>query len=102
MRGTITFYHFMLQLEYFVTPPQPKSKGHTRLSFFFFVDQFGRLYGSKNVVYCVHSLIHLGEEYVRNNTYHDDFSAFPFETYLGQLNKLPRGTRRPLAQYFQL
>ncbi len=36
-----------------------------------------------------------------NSRFHgplDSFSAFPFESYLGQLKKMLRGTRRPLSQ----
>lgn len=63
----------------------------------YFVDQFGVIYGEHQLVYNVHSLMHLAND-CRFQGPLDAFSAFPFESYLGQLKSLLRGTRRPLAQ----
>ncbi len=63
-----------------------------------FVRQFDVIYGSYQLVYCVHSLIHLANECAVQRGPLDSFSAFPFESYLGQLKALLRGTRRPLSQ----
>ncbi len=64
----------------------------------YFVDQFGTIYGSYQLSYNLHSLIHLASECRFQHGPLDSFSAFPFESYLGQLKSLLRGTRRPLAQ----
>lgn len=63
----------------------------------YFVDQFGVIYGDHHLVYNVHSLMHLAND-CRFQGPLDAFSAFPFESFLGQLKRLLRGTRRPLAQ----
>lgn len=54
-----------------------------------FVKHFAQLYGSERVVYNVHSLIHLPED-VKVHGPLDQFSAFPFENYLGKLKNLVR------------
>ena len=64
----------------------------------YFVDQFGAIYGAHHLVYNVHSLIHIADDCKFQQGSLDLFSAFPFESYLGQLKNLLRGTRRPLAQ----
>ncbi len=64
----------------------------------YFVDQFGKIYGSHHLVYNVHSLSHLANECKFQKGPLDSFCAFPFENYLGQLKNLLRGTRKPLAQ----
>ena len=46
----------------------------------------------------MHSLIHIADDCKFQQGSLDLFSAFPFESYLGQLKNLLRGTRRPLAQ----
>ena len=43
-------------------------------------------------------MIHLSNECIFQHGPLDSFRAFPFESYLGQLNLLLRGTRNPLAQ----
>ncbi len=63
-----------------------------------FVEQFGHIYGAHHLIYSVHSLLHLANECKVQQGPLDSFSAFPFESYLGQLKKLLRGTRRPLSQ----
>ena len=62
-----------------------------------FVKMFGKIYGDYQIVYNVHSLLHLANE-CRFHGALDSFSAFPFESYLGQLKRILRGTRRPLSQ----
>ncbi len=63
----------------------------------FFASEFAKLYGRRHLVYCVHSLIHLANECVIHGSL-DSFSAFPFESYLGRMKRLLRGTKLPLAQ----
>lgn len=62
-----------------------------------FVEHFGELYGKDEIVYNVHQLIHLAEEYRKFGTL-DNISGFPFENYLGQIKHLLRKPHQPLQQ----
>jgi len=62
-----------------------------------FVDQFGHLYGEDQYVYNVHGLVHLADDVARFGEL-DNYSSFPFESYLGQLKKLVRKPNAPLQQ----
>ncbi|KAL7377303.1 hypothetical protein ABVT39_025341 [Epinephelus coioides] len=62
-----------------------------------FVDHFSRLYGPEFVAYNVHGLVHISDD-VKQHGNLDEFSAFPFENYLGKLKKLVRKPDNPLAQ----
>lgn len=48
--------------------------------------------------YNTYSLIHVANDCTFQHGPLDFFSAYPFESYLGQLKSLLRGTRSPLAQ----
>lgn len=63
----------------------------------YFVFLFLKIYGVHHLIYNVHSLIHLSIECVNHGPL-DQFSAFPFENYLGKLKKLIRSPKKPLAQ----
>lgn len=63
-----------------------------------YVYEFGQIYGEHHLVYNLHSLSHLADDYEHLNGPVDAYSAFPFETFLGHMKKLLRGTKRPLAQ----
>ena len=62
-----------------------------------FVAHFGELYGTDQIVYNVHCLVHLADEVNRHGCL-DSFSAFPYENYLGKIKKLVRKPEFPLAQ----
>ncbi|XP_029676799.1 uncharacterized protein LOC115243742 [Formica exsecta] len=62
-----------------------------------FVKGFQVLYSKQFVSHNVHNLIHLSNE-VRRNGILDNFSAFPFENFLGSLKKLIRKPEKPLQQ----
>ena len=62
-----------------------------------FVAHFGELYGTDQIVYNVHCLVHLADEVNRHGCL-DTFSAFPYENYLGKIKKLVRKPEFPLAQ----
>ena len=62
-----------------------------------FVEHFGDLYGKDQIVYNVHSLIHIHQDAVQYGPL-DNVSAFPFENYLGKLKKLVRKPSQPLQQ----
>ncbi|XP_039301708.1 uncharacterized protein LOC113005255 isoform X2 [Solenopsis invicta] len=55
------------------------------------------VFDKKFVVYNVHNLLHLCDD-VKNFGVLTDYSAFPFESYLGQLKKLLRAPSNPLQQ----
>ncbi len=63
----------------------------------YFVCQFKVLYGSENVSYNVHGLIHLAND-ARKHGELDAFSAFKFENHLGKIKKLVRSANLPLSQ----
>ena len=62
-----------------------------------FVQHFSELYGSRHLVYNVHSLLHLPDDVARYGKL-DHFSAFPFENYLGSLKKMLRKPNYALSQ----
>lgn len=62
-----------------------------------FVSQFGELYGQNMLVYNVHNLIHLSDDVKRFGSL-DDFSAFAFESYLGEMKRKLRKPGFPLSQ----
>lgn len=62
-----------------------------------FVSEFGTIYGVENLIFNIHSLIHLAKDAMIHGPL-DDFSAFRHESFLGKLKKLIRSKNRPLAQ----
>lgn len=62
-----------------------------------FVQHCLKLYGPEMVVYNVHNLIHVADDVGRYGVL-DNYSAFPFESYLGQLKKLVRSPNNVLQQ----
>ena len=65
--------------------------------FKFFVSEWERIYEKHQLVYNVHSLIHIADDCIKHGTLLS-FSAFAFESFLGEVTSLLRGTRKPLAQ----
>ena len=63
-----------------------------------FVLEFGKIYGSHNLCYNIHSLIHLYKECLNLGSL-DSFSAYRFESFLGGMKRQIRGGRNPLAQW---
>nr|XP_050034043.1 uncharacterized protein LOC126530800 [Dermacentor andersoni] len=63
----------------------------------YFDQEFSELYEKKQLVYNVHSLIHLADQ-CRDHGPLDQLSAFPFDSYLGRMNKLLRSSNKPLSQ----
>lgn len=62
-----------------------------------FVKQFKTIYRDINVSFNVHSLIHMTED-VRRLGVLDSFSAFPYESVLGNIKRKIRTSNAPLAQ----
>jgi len=63
----------------------------------YFVASFGVIYGQDQLVYNVHSLIHIPDDAKKYGTL-DCVSAFQFETFLGRLKKLVRRPQQPCTQ----
>ena len=62
-----------------------------------FVKQFKNIYKDINVSFNVHSLIHITDD-VRRYGILDSFSAFPFESVLGNIKRKLRTSNAPFAQ----
>lgn len=62
-----------------------------------FISHSSNLYGPSSVVYNMHAVIHLPEDVKRFGSL-DNFSAFPFENFLGRLKRLIRKPSFPLSQ----
>lgn len=62
-----------------------------------FVRHFGELYGTNEIVFNIHQVIHLADEYKLFGPL-DNVSGFPFENYLGQIKGLLRKPHLPLQQ----
>jgi len=62
-----------------------------------FVQKFSKYYPAYPIVYNIHSLVHLSND-VKKYGHLDNFSCFSYESYLGKLKKLIRGTKNPLKQ----
>lgn len=65
-----------------------------------FVKHSKLIYGLEFLVYNVHSLSHLYKDVDVYGSL-DNFSAFPFENYLGELKRLIRSPKKPLQQVFR-
>lgn len=63
-----------------------------------YVTNFGQIYGSEQLVYNTHSLIHLADD-ARNFGALDNVSCFPFENHLGTMKRI---VRRPQGAVQQL
>lgn len=62
-----------------------------------FVDEFEEIYGQEYVTYNVHLVTHLSSDCkIFGNL--DNFSSFPFESYLGKIKRLVKSPHRPLQQ----
>jgi len=63
----------------------------------YFVLSFCRIYGNDQLVYNVHSLIHVADD-ARNFGALDNVSSFKYENFLGKLKKLVRRPQSPCTQ----
>ena len=66
-----------------------------------FVQNFKHLYGNKNIIYCVHNLIHLADDIGTFGTSLDDFSCFPFENEMKNIKRYIRKHDKPLSQIYK-
>ncbi len=60
-----------------------------------FVKDFATLYGNNQLVYNIHSTIHLAQD-VRKFGSLDRISSFPFKKFLGQMKKMVRRPQNPI------
>lgn len=63
----------------------------------YFVESFSRIYGHEYMSYNVHSLLHIVED-VRRFGRIENYSAFPFESFLGKMKKKIRNGNKMLEQ----
>lgn len=62
-----------------------------------FVETYAKIYGKNQLIYNVHSIIHLPDD-ARKHGSLDNISSFPFETFLGKVKKMVRRPQNPVAQ----
>lgn len=62
-----------------------------------FAEHFGELYGRDEIVFSIHQVIHLADEYRQHGPL-NNILGFPFEIYLGQIKSLLRRLYNPLQQ----
>lgn len=62
-----------------------------------FISHGQKLYGSEFAIYNIHVLSHLPDDFLNFGAL-DNFSAFPFENYLGNIKNLVRSSQKPLQQ----
>lgn len=94
------YYNFMLlstAISILVSPEHLNLADYAGQMLKSFVNHFGELYGTDQIVYNVHCLVHLADEVKRHGCL-DSFSAFPYENHLGKIKKLIRKPEFPLAQ----
>lgn len=94
------YSNFMLLFSGIAILVSPRLSCHTQYAHTLlrsFVSHFGEIYGKDQLVYNVHSLVHLADEVQRHGCL-DAFSAFPYESYLNKLKRLVRKPDFPLAQ----
>ena len=65
-----------------------------------FINNFSNLYGQQELVYNVHSLLHLPADAMIHGPL-DNFSAFPFENHIRLLKSYVHGSTRPAQQIFR-
>lgn len=66
-------------------------------NFYFILFNIMRSYSKENMIYTIHSLIHLNDDAKQFEPL-DAFSTFPFENYLYSLKKLLRKYEKVLPQ----
>lgn len=62
-----------------------------------FVEKFSLFYGNHMVSYNVHGLIHIADDAGKHGTL-DEFSAFPYESFMQPLRRMVRKAEKPLHQ----
>lgn len=62
-----------------------------------FVKSFSMIYGAHHVVYNVHSLLHIVDDVKRFGCL-DNYSAFPFESYMSKIKRMLTNHKHSLAQ----
>ncbi|XP_071633973.1 uncharacterized protein [Temnothorax longispinosus] len=81
-----------------------RNKNYAEKLLLWFVQNFRHLYGTENVVYCVHNLIHLADNVDTFGAPLDDiiyYTCFPFENEMKNIKKYLRKHDKPLSQIFR-
>ena len=68
----------------------------------YFTLRIGELYGELSMIYNLHSISHLADDFIHFNKLLDFFSTFPFETELRHLVDMITGMKNPLSQLVRL
>ena len=63
-----------------------------------YVYDFANLFGKHHLVFNFHCLIHIAADCSFFQTSLNNISCFPFESFLGKIKKLVRGSQNPLSQ----
>ncbi|EFN80242.1 hypothetical protein EAI_05896 [Harpegnathos saltator] len=74
-----------------------KKNEYAKKLLLYFVQCYSDLYGTENMIYTVHNLIHSSDDAKQFGPL-DSFSAFPFENHLHSLKKILRKHEKPLQQ----
>ena len=64
----------------------------------YFINEYARMYGEEFVVQNIHALSHLADNAKDVKAPLDDFTSFPFESYLCPVKELVRSHQKPLEQ----
>lgn len=78
-----------------------RNKNYAEKLLLWFVQNFKQLYGTENIVYNVHNLIHLADDVGTFGVPLDDFSCFPFENEMKNIKRYLRKHDKPLSQIFK-
>ena len=64
------------------------------------VEQLAALYGDSELTYNLHNMVHICED-VQSRGNLDNFSAFPFESYIGRLHRMVSSPTLPASQIYR-
>ena len=71
-----------------------------KLSAKFAIQKFANIYGEQHIIYNIHNFMHMFDKVEKYGSL-DNYSSFPFESYLGKLKKLVRGCNNPAVQIYR-
>jgi len=96
------FLYFFVSMRLLLSPsPTKRQIKFANLCLRKYVYEFSILYGDHHLVYNFHNLIHLTDDCDFYEASLNDISAFPFESYIGEMKRDIKGTIKPLAQYYR-
>ena len=93
------YLKFFVAMRYLLSPsPTDSQIEYSNLLLRKYVHDFAKLFGIRHLVFNFHCLIHLADDAKYFKTSINNISAFPFESFLGKIKRLVRGSQKPLAQ----